>query len=82
MHFAAENGHLESCKLLVERGADVNGFGDVHGWDIIGWATLHHHTHTDVANYLLANGAQHNISAPSRWAMWRRSKSLARSAAM
>jgi ankyrin repeat protein len=61
MHFAAESGHLDIVKLLVERGADVNGFGDVHGWDIIGWATLHHHTHADVANYLLANGAQHNI---------------------
>ncbi|HTL28760.1 MAG TPA: ankyrin repeat domain-containing protein [Tepidisphaeraceae bacterium] len=61
MHFAAESGHLDVIKLLVERGADVNGFGDVHGWDIIGWATLHHKTHADVANYLLANGAQHNI---------------------
>ncbi len=61
MHFAAESGHLDIVKLLVERGADVNGFGDVHGWDIIGWATLHHHTHIDVANYLLANGAHHNI---------------------
>jgi ankyrin repeat protein len=61
LHFAAERGSLPIVKLLIERGADVNGFGDLHGWDVIGWATLHHDVHTDVANYLLKNGAQHNI---------------------
>jgi ankyrin repeat protein len=61
LHFAAEHGSLEIVRLLVERGADVDGFGDVHGWDVIGWATLHHHVHADVAQYLLNNGAKHNI---------------------
>ena len=61
LHFAAERGSLPVVKLLIERGADVNGFGDLHGWDVIGWATLHHDVHTDVADYLLKNGAQHNI---------------------
>jgi ankyrin repeat protein len=61
LHFAAERGSLPIVKLLIERGADVNGFGDLHGWDVIGWATLHHDVHADVADYLLENGAQHNI---------------------
>jgi ankyrin repeat protein len=61
LHFAAELGSLPIVKLLIERGADVNGFGDLHGWDVIGWATLHDHVHQEVANYLLNNGAQHNI---------------------
>ena len=61
LHFAAERGSLPIVKLLIERGADVNGFGDLHGWDVIGWATLHDHVHQEVANYLLENGAQHNI---------------------
>ena len=61
LHFAAELGSLPIVKLLIERGADVNGFGDLHGWDVIGFATLHDHVHADVADYLLKNGAQHNI---------------------
>jgi ankyrin repeat protein len=61
LHFAAERGSLPIVKLLIERGADVNGFGDLHGWDVIGWATLHDNVHADVADYLLENGAQHNI---------------------
>jgi ankyrin repeat protein len=61
LHFAAERGSLPIVQLLIQRGADVNGYGDLHGWDVIGWATLHQETHTDVAEYLLKNGAQHNI---------------------
>jgi ankyrin repeat protein len=61
LHFAAERGSLPIVRLLVERGADVDGFGDVHGWDVLGWATLHHEVHEDVARYLLAAGARHNI---------------------
>jgi ankyrin repeat protein len=61
LHFAAERGSLPIVRILLEYGGDVNGFGDLHGWDVIGWATLHHHLHWDVARYLLDNGAQHNI---------------------
>jgi hypothetical protein len=28
---------------------------------VLGWATLHDHLHTPVAQYLLANGTRHNI---------------------
>jgi ankyrin repeat protein len=61
LHFAAERGALPIVKLLIERGADIHGFGDLHGWDVLGWATLHDEMHRDVAEYLLKNGAQHNI---------------------
>jgi ankyrin repeat protein len=61
LHVAAERGSLAIVRLLVERGADVDGFGDVHGWDVLGWATLHDDVHEEVARYLLAAGARHNI---------------------
>ena len=38
LHFAAGGGHLETVRLLLDAGADVNGFGDVHESGVIGWA--------------------------------------------
>jgi RNA polymerase sigma-70 factor (ECF subfamily) len=61
LHFAAEQGHLEIVKLLVEAGADVQGTGDGHDLEVIGWATCFQHTRRAVAEYLLAHGARHNI---------------------
>lgn len=61
LHFAAEEGHLEIVKLLVEAGADVQGSGDGHALDVIGWATCFRRTQRAVAEYLLARGAQHNV---------------------
>lgn len=61
LHYAAEAGHLEIVKLLVENGADPNGLGDGHGLGVIGWATNFARTHTNVAEYLLAKGARHNM---------------------
>jgi len=61
LHFAAEKGDLHIVKLLIEHGADPDGFGDVHGVDVIGWATCFGGLHREVAEYLLQQGAQHNI---------------------
>lgn len=65
LHFAAELGHLEIVKLLVEAGADVQGADDGHALDVIGWATCFQHTRRDVAEYLLAHGARHNVFSAS-----------------
>jgi ankyrin repeat protein len=39
LHFAAANGNLESVRVLLDAGADVQGAGDLHKSDVIGWAT-------------------------------------------
>lgn len=62
LHFAVELGDLRTVELLVSHGADVHGFGDVHGVDIIGWACVFHEkVHQHIVDYLLARGAKHNI---------------------
>ena len=62
LHFAAERGDMEIVKLLVEHGADTVGEGTMHQLNVLGWAICWDYVHqTDVANYLLANGAKHTI---------------------
>lgn len=62
LHFAAGGGHLESVRLLLDAGADVNGFGDVHQSDVIGWAVGDGvDIHRDVVTLLLERGARHHI---------------------
>ena len=62
LHFAAENGDLETVRLLVEHGAQtVAGQVDDHGLDIIGWATCFGEVRHEVADYLLTHGARHTL---------------------
>ncbi|MFX8755048.1 ankyrin repeat domain-containing protein, partial [Acinetobacter baumannii] len=63
LHFAAAHGDLETVRLLVEAGADVEGKGDDYGVGIIGWATCFRQVRVDVAEYLLAHGAPLNLWA-------------------
>jgi len=60
LHFAAERGNLEIVRRLIEHGADPIGTGDYHELDVIGWATCFGRSR-EVADYLLAHGARHNI---------------------
>ncbi|MGH7676957.1 MAG: ankyrin repeat domain-containing protein [Gemmatimonadaceae bacterium] len=62
LHFAAERGDLDVVKLLVEHGADTVGDGTMHELNTLGWAICWDYVHQkEVADYLLAHGAQHTI---------------------
>lgn len=61
LHFAAEAADLAIVKMLVEAGSDVIGEGDDHRLNVLGWATCLGTTRTDVADYLLAQGAKLNL---------------------
>lgn len=55
LYCAAKPGHFETCKLLLERGAKVNGVAPNNGWT--GHTALHAATiagHVDVVNLLLS----------------------------
>src|SRR6266550_879662 len=58
LHFAAAHGDLETIRLLVEAGADVDGKGDDHGVGVLGWATCCGDVRQQVAIYLLDQGAK------------------------
>jgi ankyrin repeat protein len=63
LHFAAEKHRFPIIRLLVENGADTIGEGDYHELGVIGWATAWDYIQADpeIAAYLLAHGARHNI---------------------
>lgn len=61
LHFAAEAADLAIIRLLVEAGSDVIGEGDDHRLGVLGWATCFRNARTDVADYLLAQGAKLNL---------------------
>lgn len=50
LHLAAQNGHLATVKLLVERGADISAEDDLYHGTPIGWAE--HSKRLDVRDYL------------------------------
>jgi ankyrin repeat protein len=52
---------METIRLLVEAGADVDGNGDDHGVGVLGWATCFVDVRQEVASYLLAHGAKLNL---------------------
>jgi ankyrin repeat protein len=61
LHFAASRGDLETVRLLVEAGADVDGKGDDHEVGVLGWATCFRSVREDVAACLLDYGARLNL---------------------
>ena len=61
LHFAAIHGDMETIRLLVEAGADIDGNGDDHGVGVLGWATCFGEVREEVAKYLLDHGAKLNL---------------------
>ena len=63
LHFAAEKQHFPIIRLLIEHSADPNGEGDYHELGVIGWATAWDYiqANREIAYYLTAHGARHNI---------------------
>jgi ankyrin repeat protein len=61
IHFAAGGGHLESVRALLDAGSDVNGAGDLHRLEVIGWATVFAEPHRDVVELLVSRGARHHV---------------------
>src|SRR5690349_13193365 len=66
LHWAAAAGYAGVVRALLDAGGDVNGFGDVHELDVIGWATYFHSetgesSSPNVAPLLLEHGARHHI---------------------
>lgn len=59
LHKAAEEGDLSACQTLLQKGADVNAW-DEQGWSPLILAVQLHHT--EVADFLLSNGAQMSYS--------------------
>src|SRR5262245_21473117 len=59
LHFAAANGHLESVRVLLDAGADVQGIGDLHHGGVIGWASRE--GNQAVIDLLVERGARHHI---------------------
>ncbi len=62
LHFAAEKGHLQLVRKLLDHGADPEGAGDFHGLGVLGWAVCFDYAHhPQVAELLLARGAPHTV---------------------
>ena len=59
--FAADRGHLEIVRLLVERGADVNAADTFYKFTALGAALGN--GHREVAKYLLQHGAKGAVAA-------------------
>lgn len=61
LHFAAGGAPIETIRALLDAGSDVQGEGDAHKMDVIGWATCFAEARRDVVELLLERGARHNI---------------------
>jgi uncharacterized protein len=59
LQIAANKGHLDVVKLLVENGADLNYKHPITKMTALGLAAVD--GHTDIVQYLLAKGADPNI---------------------
>jgi ankyrin repeat protein/uncharacterized glyoxalase superfamily protein PhnB len=71
LHWAAAHGHHDIVRILLDAGGEVNGFGDVHELDVIGWATFFRTPGQELSpldaprsalvSLLLERGARHHI---------------------
>lgn len=61
LHFAAGGGLLESARMLLDAGSDVNGSGDAHTLDVIGWATVFAEPQRVIVDLLVSRGARHHV---------------------
>jgi ankyrin repeat protein len=61
LHFAAGGAPLESVRALLDAGSDVQGVGDAHALEVIGWATVFAEARRDVVQLLVERGAKHHI---------------------
>jgi len=71
LHWAATTGRRDLIEALLNAGADVHGYGDVHELEVIGWGTLYHEpdedpnrlsaSRLDAISLLLERGARHHI---------------------
>lgn len=60
LHFAAGDAPIESVRLLLDAGSDVQGAGDLHHLDVIGWAACFSAPRRDVIDLLVERGARHH----------------------
>ena len=61
LHFAAGDGALESVRALLDAGSEVQGSGDLHRLDTIGWACCFNEPHRAVVDLLVERGARHHV---------------------
>jgi ankyrin repeat protein len=61
LHLAAGGGPLASVRVLIDAGSDVQGSGDDHNMDVIGWATCFAEARRDVVALLVERGARHHV---------------------
>jgi ankyrin repeat protein/catechol 2,3-dioxygenase-like lactoylglutathione lyase family enzyme len=61
LHLAAGGGPIESVRALLDAGSDVQGAGDLHRMDVIGWATVFAEARRDVVDLLVERGARHHV---------------------
>lgn len=61
LHFAAGGAPIETVRTLLDAGSDVQGTGDAHALDVIGWAACFAEPRRDVIALLRARGARHHV---------------------
>ncbi|HSL71289.1 MAG TPA: ankyrin repeat domain-containing protein [Longimicrobiales bacterium] len=61
LHGAVGHAPLESVRMLLDAGSDVQGAGDLHQLDAIGWAVCFGEARHDVVDLLVERGARHHI---------------------
>ncbi|MDQ8756206.1 ankyrin repeat domain-containing protein [Sphingosinicella sp. LHD-64] len=61
LHYAASGGNLETVRALLDAGSDVQGEGDIHALEVIGWATCFDEPRREIVDLLVARGAGHHV---------------------
>jgi ankyrin repeat protein/catechol 2,3-dioxygenase-like lactoylglutathione lyase family enzyme len=71
LHWAAARADVEIVRALIDAGADVQGAGDVHALDVLGWAVFYRPSQSEsshiepsrraVVSLLLDRGAIHHV---------------------